>query len=131
MSKIEEKFARLFTSADIAYVREKTFPDLKNGMLRYDFYLPKANVLVEIDSMLHFKMVPKYHKDEHEFKHAQQNDRLKNSYALSHKIQLYRIPEWDFTNIHRAADVFKPQYLVLDKWHNDKVYRKYLKGQES
>lgn len=128
MSKIEDKFARIFTSAGIKFIREKTFPDLKNGYLRYDFYLPAANVLVEIDSMLHFKMIPKFHKDEHDFKHAQQNDRLKNSYALSHKIKLYRIPEWDFSNIHRAADVFQQKYLVTNKFHNDRIYREYLKG---
>jgi len=71
MSKIEEKFARIFTSAGIKFVREKSFKDLKNGFLRYDFYLPNMNILVEVDSMLHFKMVPKFHKDEHDFKHAQ------------------------------------------------------------
>ena len=128
MSKIEEKFARIFTSAGIKFVREKSFKDLKNGFLRYDFYLPNMNILVEVDSMLHFKMVPKFHKDEHDFKHAQQNDRLKNSYALSHQIKLYRIPEWEFSNIHRAADVFQPRFLVTNRWHNDQVYRNYLKG---
>ena len=96
MSKIEDKFASIFTSAGIKYVREKTYPNLKNGYLRYDFYLPDLNVLVEVDSMLHFKLTPKFHKSKHDFTHAQQNDRLKNSYALSHKIVLYRIPEWEF-----------------------------------
>lgn len=70
MSKIEDKFARLFTSANVPYIKEKNFSDLKNGYLRYDFYLPTLNTLVEIDSMLHFEMIPKFHKTEHEFKHS-------------------------------------------------------------
>ena len=128
MSKIEDKFARLFTSANVPYIREKNFSDLKNGYLRYDFYLPTLNTLVEINSMLHFEMIPKFHNTEHEFKHSQQNDRLKNSYALSHNIPLYRIPEWDFSSIHKASDVFKPQYRVTSRWHNDQIYRQHLKN---
>jgi len=71
MSKIEEKFANIFKKAKINYVREKSFPDLKYGYLRYDFYLPDLNVLVEVDSMLHFKRIPKFHKNKHDFTHAQ------------------------------------------------------------
>ena len=63
MSKVEDRFAQIFISANISYIREKTFPELKNGILRYDFYLP-------IDSMLHFKPIPKFHKSKTDFTHA-------------------------------------------------------------
>ena len=129
MSKVEEKFASIFDAAGVKYVREKTFPDLKNGFLRYDFYLVKLNILVEIDSMLHFKPVPKFHKTKHDFTHAQQNDRLKNSYALSHNIPLYRIPEWEFQNIKTAADILSSKFLVTTRFWNDIIYRKYLAEQ--
>lgn len=128
MSKVEDRFAQIFISANIPYVREKTFPELKNGILRYDFYLPTFNILVEIDSMLHFKPIPKFHKSKTDFTHAQQNDRLKNSFALSHNIKLYRIPEWEFQNIKTFADILQSKFLVKDKWHNDRIYREYLKG---
>lgn len=129
MSKIEDKFAQIFRSANISYVREKTFSELKNGILRYDFYLPILNTLVEIDSMLHFKPISKFHKTKTDFTHAQQNDRLKNSFALSHNIKLYRIPEWEFQNIAKLEDIFQTKFLVTDKWHNDRIYREYLKEQ--
>ena len=128
MSKIEDKFAQIFISSHVRFVREKTFPNLKNGYLRYDFYLPDLNVLVEIDSMLHFKRIPKFHTTEHDFTHAQQNDRLKNSYALAHNIKLYRIPEWEFNTVKTVQDIFKSEHLVKTKWHNDILYRKYLEG---
>lgn len=130
MSKVEDRFAKIFISANIPYVREKTFPELKNGILRYDFYLPTFNILVEIDSMLHFKPIPKFHKSKTDFTHAQQNDRLKNSFALSHNIKLYRIPEWEFQNIKIFADILQQKFLVKDKWHNDRIYREYLKGNQ-
>lgn len=127
MSKIEDKFARIFISSNIRYEREKTFSDLKNGFLRYDFYLPDLNILVEVDSMLHFKRIPKFHPTKHDFTHAQQNDRLKNSYALAHGIRLYRIPEWDFENTNNMQDILNSKHLVTTKWHNDILYREYLK----
>lgn len=130
MSKVEDRFAQIFISANIPYVREKTFSELKNGILRYDFYLPIFNILVEIDSMLHFKPIPKFHKSKTDFTHAQQNDRLKNSFALSHNIKLYRIPEWEFQNIKTFADIIQPKFLVKDKWHNDRIYREYLKNNQ-
>lgn len=130
MSKVEDRFAQIFISANIPYVREKTFPELKNGILRYDFYLPTFNILVEIDSMLHFKPIPKFHKSKTDFTHAQQNDRLKNSFALSHNIKLYRIPEWEFQNIKTFADIIQDKFLVTTKWWNDIIYREYLKGNQ-
>ena len=69
----------------------------------------------------------KFHKTKHDFLHAQQNDRLKNSYALSHKIKLYRIPEWEFQNINILPDLFQREFLVTTKWHNDIIYREVVK----
>ena len=128
MSKIEDKFERILMSARVKYVREKTFPSLKNGILRYDFYLPDLGVLIEVDSMLHFKPIPKFHKTNSDFTHAQQNDRLKNSYALSHNLKLFRVPEWEFSNIKTLSDIFQEKFRVKSKWHNDIIYREYLKG---
>ena len=125
MSKVEDRFAQIFISANIPYIREKTFPELKNGILRYDFYLPTFNILVEIDSMLHFKPIPKFHKSKTDFTHAQQNDRLKNSFALSHNIKLYRIPEWEFDNIHTITDILQPKFRVNTKWWNDIIWREH------
>lgn len=128
MSKVEDKFEHIFAAAGIQYVREKTFPELKKGTLRYDFYLPRLNVLVEVDSMLHFIPIKKFHKDKAQFHHAQQNDRLKNSFALSHDIPLYRCPEWEFENINTITDILQPKFQVRNKWHNDIIWRQHQKS---
>lgn len=125
MSKTEDKIQEIFQSAGIPCIREKTFPDLKKGQLRFDFYLPTMNVLVEYDSEIHFQKVPKFHRTYNDFSHAQENDRIKNSYALAHLIPLYRVPYWTLSNIKTVSDILSPQFLVKSKWHNDIVYREY------
>lgn len=127
MSKCEEKIEYIFYQANIRCVREKTFSDLRKGQLRYDFYLPDLNILVEYDSELHFQEISKFYKQHHNFSHARENDRIKNSYALSHHIPLYRIPYWNFTLLHNVNDILKEEHLVKTRWHNDMVYREYLK----
>ena len=125
MSKSEEKICNVLYKDKVKYVREKTFSDLRYGKLRFDFFLPELGVLVEYDSELHFIRVDKFHKTDAEFHHAQQNDRLKNAYALAHKIPLYRIPYWELNNIHTISDILQSKFLVKSKWHNDQIYRKY------
>lgn len=128
MSKVEDKFALLLKQNHIPYVREKTYPDLKHGKLRFDFYLPTMNILLEVDSELHFQEIKKFHKKYNDFTHAQENDRIKNSYALAHNIRLYRIPYWEFNNIKTIADLFSPQFIVTSRWHNDLIYRNHKRG---
>ena len=120
MSKSEEKIAALLQKANIPFEREKIYSDLRNGRLRFDFYLPEMNVLLEYDSLLHFEQVKKFHATQHEFKHAQENDRIKNSFALAHGIKLYRIPFWKFNDLKTAQDLFQAEFLVRSRWHNGK-----------
>lgn len=127
MSKCEDKIEYILNQASIRCIREKTFSDLKNGKLRFDFYLPDKNILLEYDSQLHFFEISKFHKKYNTFSHAKENDRIKNSYALSHSIPLYRIPYWAFQSIHRASDLFKEEFRVKSRWHSDIIYREYLK----
>ena len=127
MSKVEDKFAVLLHKHGISYIREKTYSNLKNGKLRFDFYLPDMNILLEIDSELHFQEIKRFHKDQHGFHHAQENDRIKNAYALAHNIRLYRIPYWEFDNIQTISQLFNPKFLVQSRWHNDLIYREYKK----
>ena len=128
MSKSEDKIAAILQKNNIPYEREKVYNDLRNGKLRFDFYLPKMNILLEYDSEIHFKRVKLFHATEHEFKHAQENDRIKNSFALARGINLYRIPFWRLNDIKTVADLFKPEFLVRSRWHNDQIYRIYKTG---
>lgn len=123
MSKGELQIEYLLKKKRVKYVREKSFPDLRNGKLRYDFYLPDTQTLIENDGIQHFKFNSYFYESKKEFNHAKQNDYYKNSYALAHGYKLYRIPYWELPNIQHYSDIFQEKFLVNNKWWNDKIYR--------
>lgn len=120
MSKYEEQVLKILKQSKIKFQREKTFSDLKHGLFRFDFYIPNlqgAPVIIEVDGEQHFK--PVYGRQS--FLKGQEHDRRKNSYCLANNIPLYRIPYWEIKNLNSADDIFSSNFLVRDRWHNDKL----------
>ena len=98
-------------SKNIKYVREKTFPNLLgvgNEPLRYDFYIPKYNLLIEYQGEQHYK--PQDFKGEgiekakSKFKRQQKHDKYKREYAKENNIDLLEIPYWEFKNIEEILN---------------------------
>lgn len=123
MSKNEEKIVKILLQEKISFIREKTFQDLKNGKFRFDFYLPKENIIIEIDGEQHFKQIKKFQKTRQDFLKQQERDRRKNSYCLANNIPLYRIPYWEIENINCFKQLIRKDFLVKNKWHNDNLRR--------
>lgn len=118
MSKYEEQIIVILKHSKIKFQREKTFSDLKHGLFRFDFYIPSLNdrpIIIEVDGEQHFK--PIYGRQS--FLKGQEHDRRKNSYCLANNIPLYRIPYWEIKNLRTADDIFKDEFLVKTRWHND------------
>lgn len=118
MSSYESQIINILKSEKIKFQREKTFSDLKHGLFRFDFYIPNlcgAPVIVEVDGEQHFK--PVYGRQS--FLKGQEHDRRKNSYCLANNIPLYRIPYWEIKNLRTVDDIFKDEFLVKTRWHND------------
>lgn len=126
MSNYELYVADILKQEKVEYVQEKSFSNLNGGKLRYDFYLIKQKILIELDGPQHTQIISKFYKTKSEFQHAQENDRKKNSYALAHNIPLYRIPYWDIYKLKTLNDMLKPIYRVQSKWHNDILARERL-----
>lgn len=124
MSKLEEKIIVVLKKEKISFVREKTFPDLKFGYYRYDFYLPSFNILIEVDGEQHMAFNKKFYKSREDFLKAKERDRKKNSYALAHKIPLYRIPYYEVNNIVKFEDIINEKFLVTSIYHNDRIINK-------
>lgn len=122
-SSLEEKIITILKKEKIKFQREKTYPDLKFGYYRFDFFLLQYNLLIEVDGAQHYKFSKIFHKKRQDFLKAQERDRRKNSYALSHNIPLYRIPYFEIENIHTFQDILQDKFLVKDKWHCDNVAR--------
>lgn len=120
MSKYEEQIIIILKQSRITFLREKTFSDLKQGLFRFDFYIPNlqgAPAIIEVDGEQHFK--PIYGRQS--LLKGQEHDRRKNSYCLANNIPLYRIPYWEIKNLKTSADIFIDKFLVKTRWHNDQL----------
>lgn len=120
MSKYEDFVISILRKEKIAFCREKTFQDLKHGLFRFDFYIPNfygTSIIIEVDGEQHFK--PIYGRQA--FLKNQEHDRRKNSYCLANNIPIYRIPYWEIKNLKSINDIFKEEFLVKTRWHNDQL----------
>ena len=94
-SKGEKLVEKFLCENKIEYEQQKCFPKcstgLKNSFLRFDFYLPGYNALIEYDGIQHFKPI-EWFGGTKSLKRQEYRDSLKNSYASKNKITLLRIP---------------------------------------
>lgn len=103
-SKGEQHIAHLLEYNKIKYEREKTFEDCINPesgyKLRYDFYLPDYNILIEYDGKQHFEPILYWDKTPDAFEKRKYHDQLKEDYAEKNNIKLIRIPYWELKEWH-------------------------------
>ena len=66
--------------------------------LRFDFYLPKFNVLIEYQGEQHYKSIEKWGGEE-AFKDRVKKDNMKRSYCNEKHIKLIEIPYWEFDSL--------------------------------
>lgn len=83
-SYAEKKVISLLSSNNIVFAREVVFKDCVNPLtgihLRFDFYLPVQNVLIEYDG-----------KDFHSSPEVKSRDKIKYAFAKKNKITLIRV----------------------------------------
>lgn len=95
-SRGEQMVANYLTNNGIAFEREKSFDDLVDKKnLRFDFYLPELNAVIEYDGMQHFKPVMYFSKNIEEatqkYEITKKHDMMKKKYCDSKNIHLLRI----------------------------------------
>ena len=106
----EQKIRRWLEDKKINFIQEMTFPDCKDiKPLRFDFYLPVNNIIIEYDGEQHFK-------EKHYFNicndtysnsvtsYTQFHDFLKDEYCKSNNINLIRIPYTQLNNINKILE---------------------------
>ena len=104
-SKGEKKIEEYLKINNINYIPQKEFIKLKGlggGLLSYDFYLEKQNLLIEYQGEFHDGSVP--NQIQKDLKKQQKHDKLKKEYAENHNINLLEIWYWDFDNIEKILD---------------------------
>ena len=82
----------------INYVREHKFEDClseKNHPLRFDFFLPDYNLLIEFQGKHHYEPVNKGWRAKKVTAATKKRDIIKSNYAKDNKIALLTIPYWE------------------------------------
>ena len=109
-SKGEYRIQEYFNKKNITFVKQKSFDDLRginNGKLRYDFFVPMYNVLIEFQGKQHYEIVD-FSGDidisQHNYICQQEHDRRKREYAESNGYNLLEIPYYDYDNIEEILD---------------------------
>lgn len=96
-SRNERRISLWLDEHNIEYERQKTFDDCRNiNPLRFDFYLPARNAVLEYDGEFHYMEIDGIPND---YKQQQINDRIKDEYCKDHGIEILRIPYWEKDNI--------------------------------
>lgn len=105
----EKKIANFLNENNIEFIQEFIIPECKyKRTLPFDFYLSDCGVLIEYDSVLHYK--DKFNNPE-EFALVQLRDNIKTQFCINNNIPLLRIPYWDFNNIEQILEQELSQYV--------------------
>jgi len=98
LSKGEQKIMAFFDINNIQYINQKTFDDCRNPktgrLLKFDFYLPHKNILIEYDGNQHFicgRKLGNYVSTANDLASVQWRDSVKTNYAAAKGIDLVRI----------------------------------------
>lgn len=122
-SQGEQLIASLLNQNNIIYEREKIFKDLRQGLYRFDFYIPSLNIVIEYNGEQHYIYTTIFYKNKSDFLKAQERDRRKIAYCLANGIRIYCIPYWEIGNLKNFDDLFQTKFLARTKFHNDEVWR--------
>lgn len=98
----EAKISDTLTKWNVNFIKEKTFNGCENPetkyKLRFDFYIPERNLIIEFDGLQHFFAV-KHFGGKEGFKQRLQRDRFKNNWCKDNSVNLVRIPYTKFKQI--------------------------------
>ena len=98
MSKGESLIKNFLEKNKIDFIYQKIFDNCKYiTNLRFDFYLPEKNTLIEFDGIQHYKVFD-YFGGEKIFEETRIKDEIKNQYARDNNILLRRISYIDLNN---------------------------------
>ena len=100
-SQLEEKCKKILNQYNIKYEREKEFEKLigeGNKPLRYDFYIPDYNLLIECQGEQHERWIESWITKEG-FEKQLEHDKRKKQYSKQHNIKLLEIWYYDMDNI--------------------------------
>lgn len=106
MSKGEQKISKYLYSHNIEFEREKSFSWQSHSRVRYDFWIPKWNLIIEYNGRQHYEETNFFSSSLQE---NQERDKLKMTEALENEKNYLIIPDTFYNNIEE----------ILNNWFND------------
>lgn len=106
-SKGERKIYKWLSENGILFETQKTYQGLigyNGGSLKYDFYLPKYNLLIEYQGNFHDNSIHNNFQTQDMYETQKEYDKRKKQYAIKHNIELLEIWYWDFDNIEQILN---------------------------
>lgn len=102
-SKGEAKLKSIFQENNITYISQKQYPTCTyNGnKLRFDFYLPQYDVLIEYDGSLHFQyqQTERSWNNSEKLQETQVRDKAKDEWCQQNQVHLIRISYMNFNTM--------------------------------
>ncbi|RTK97161.1 MAG: hypothetical protein EKK64_02035 [Neisseriaceae bacterium] len=103
-SRGEIKIEKFLKSKNIKFEHGKKFEDCKLKLsLPFDFYLADYNLCIEYDGQQHHSPIS-YFGGVKRFKEYQKKDKIKTNYCSEKKIDLIRIPFWEYDKIEEILE---------------------------
>lgn len=100
-SKGELEIRKQLSLNELKHIEQKKFNDcVYKSKLKFDFYIPKHNVVIEYDGIQHFESI-EFFGGEEGLNETKLRDKIKDKYCKDNNIKLLRIPYWDFKNIEK------------------------------
>ena len=95
---------KALTELNVEYISEHRVNLANNSWGKFDFYVPKYNLMIEFDGKQHFGPEKMYSdKDdasaEARFKQQQLRDHYKDKYCIDNGYNMLRIPYWEQNNV--------------------------------
>ena len=103
MSIGERQIKDFLKQNNITYERQYSYSNLKSDfgrLLRFDFYLPDYNLLIEYQGEFHDDSI-NYRRNKKAVERAMKYDQYKREYCNLYNIDLLEIWYWDFENINK------------------------------
>lgn len=114
-SKGESKIRTFLQVNNIPYIFQYSYDNcigpLKNK-LKYDFYVPSKNMLIEFDGPQHSGnlRLGKHTMTKSQYKKLKLHDNIKNKYAMLNNIKLLRIP---YTKINQIKNILEQELYAI------------------
>lgn len=101
-SKGEDITVKTLEGLCMDYQTQKVFSDClspKGNVLRFDFYIPSKNILIEYNGKQHYQYVEFFYDSEEDYEYRLKCDEIKRKYCEEKGVRLLEIPYTEKDNI--------------------------------